>query len=239
MTYKTIKSSVVLVSTTRTGKVKCWMAHIVRRESLDVTAGQYFVRSSYWQESKSGVKSKVIESEPYLVEGKNIGRANETSAKEQASLEFERMITKQMDKGYAEVGKKSKILPLPMLAQKFKERSHKIEWPAYVQPKYNGMRMLYDGKKAWSRGGKMMIPDVIKHLQFDTKGYIVDGELMLPGNKPLQTTMSAAKRYQPGVSDTLEYWVYDVIAPTLSYEDRLNVLKSIFLSRDKILISEG
>ena len=227
MIYKTIKSSNILVSSTRTGKVKAWRAHIVQRESLDVTAGQYFVRSSYWQESKSGVKSKVIESEPYLVEGKSIGRSNETSAKEQAELEFQRMITKQMDKGYAEVGKKSKILPLPMLAQKFKERSHKIVWPAYVQPKLNGQRMLYNDDVAWSRGGKFIIPKCIAHLTFDTQGYIIDGELILEGNRLLQETMKAAKKYRAGVSEKLQYWVYDIVDTTLTFKERSALLKKI------------
>ena len=75
--------------------------------------------------------------------------------KEQVTLEFDSMVKKQIDKGYTEIGKKSKVLPLPMLAQKYKERNHKLKWPVMTQPKYDGNRMLFDGNRGWLRGWKV------------------------------------------------------------------------------------
>jgi hypothetical protein len=202
---KTILTSSIYISKTRKGNEKLWRAHVVQDEE------RYFTQTEYWQKNQVGDDTVHVFSDPYEAKPKNVGKANETTARAQAYSEWDSIIQKQVDKGYAEEGKVSEVLPLPMLAQKFTERKHTLTWPVYVQPKYNGMRMLYDGKKAWSRGGKLMIPEVIQHLQFDTKGCIVDGELILPGNQLLQETMKAAKKYRPGVSDKLTYVVYDVV----------------------------
>jgi DNA ligase-1 len=224
---KIVQSSPVLVSKTRIGKDKFWQAHIVTEK------GQWYTQTSYWQSTADGGQSVVQWSDPYEATPKNVGRANETSAEGQALFEFNSMVTKQRDKGYTEPGKKSQILPLPMLAQKFSERGTKMRWPVWVQPKYNGQRMLFDGRVGWSRGGKYIIPEVIQHLvgalpKLD--GNIIDGELMLPGNLLLQETMKATKKYTPGLSETLVYMVYDVVAPDMTFSERHELLKRIVKS---------
>ena len=225
MSLKVIKRSDVLSSETRTGKDKFWVQEIVK------IGKEYFTRSEHWQASKGGTESKHTFSTPYPVFGKNIGRSNETTPLEQAELEFASSVKKQMDKGYGKGGKRTDILPLPMLAHKFKERKHKIDWSnAHAQPKLDGSRMLFDGKKAWSRSGKLMIPEVIEHLKFDTGGYIVDGELILPGNVKLQETMKATKKYRKGISDQLLYMVFDVVEPDMVFSERYEILKSLFTS---------
>jgi DNA ligase-1 len=40
---------------------------------------------------------------------------------------------------------------------------------------------------------------------------IIDGELLLPHMPPLQETSRAAKKFRKGISDTLEYHVYDIV----------------------------
>jgi ATP-dependent DNA ligase len=220
--FEIIESSQPLVAKTRLGKDKFWQGHVVRQGT------QWFTQASYWQINKDGVKSKVQWSDPYEATPKNVGKANETSAKDQAYSEYESMINLQLDKGYVDETTTSSstiVRPLPMLAQKFSERGDKLQWPVLVQPKYNGMRMLYDGKTAWSRRGKDMIPEVIKHLMFDTGGLIADGELILPGNVLLQDTMSAAKKYRAGVSDKLLYIVYDSVDSTIPFYDRYEAIK--------------
>jgi DNA ligase-1 len=170
-------------------------------------------------------------SDPYLVKGKNIGRANQTFPEEQAKLEFQRAIQKQKDKGYLEDGEEETILPLPMLAHKFTDRGSSVKWPAYVQPKLNGQRMLFDGEKGWSRGGKIILPEVIAHIKEALgelpSGMILDGELMLPGNQLLQESMKAIKKYRPGVSETLQYWVYDIVHTRLPFKERYERLRGL------------
>ena len=223
-----IQSSPILVSKTRTGKDKFWQAHVV-------TEGKsWYTQTSYWQVNKAGEKSVVQWSDPYEATPKNVGRANETSAESQAYFEFESMVTKQRDKGYTEPGTKTTIRPLPMLAQKFSERGTKMQWPVWVQPKYNGQRMLFDGKDGWSRGGKDIIPECIAHIgfAFPPLNDIIDGELILPGNVLLQETMKATKKYVPGVSETLKYRVYDVVLPDMPFSQRFEVLKAYAADRN-------
>jgi len=202
---KIIKSSPVLQSVARKGNAKFWQCHIVQDNN------RWFTQTSWWQELTDGSLSTAQFATPYECKPKNLGKKNEISGEAQATKEFDAIVKKQTDKGYHEEGKVTKVLPLPMLAQKFTERKHKITYPVFVQPKYNGMRMLYDGDKAWSRGGKLIIPEVVAHLQFNTKNIVIDGELILPDNPKLQVTMKAAKKFRPGASDKLQYVVYDII----------------------------
>lgn len=225
---KIIHSSPILASKTRVGKDKYWQAHVV-------TDGKaWYTQTSYWQVNKAGEKSVTQWSDPYEATPKNVGKANETSAEEQARSEFDSMVTKQRDKGYTEPGTKTTIRPLPMLAQKFSERGTKMQWPVFVQPKYNGQRMLFDGKDGWSRGGKDIIPECIAHIAdaFPPLNDIIDGELILPGNVLLQETMKATKKYVPGVSEKLVYRVYDVVLPDMPFSQRFEVLKAYVANRN-------
>lgn len=223
---KIVHSTPVLQSTTRIGKVKFWQGHVLCDDR-----GQWFTQSSYWQTNNDSSSSVIQFSDPYYVCGKNIGRSNETSAETQAYLEIERVFKKQTDKGYSETGQKSKVLPLPMLAHKFSEKRHKVIWPAFVQPKLNGQRMLLDNSGGWSRGGKSIIPECIAHIRNELgplpEGSILDGELILPGNPLLQQTMTAIKKFRPELSPTLMYWVYDIVDPTRPFSERFETLKSL------------
>lgn len=217
---KIYRSSSVLESTTRTGSAKFWQGHV----SND--GDQWFTQTSHWQVNKAGVKSKVQFSDPYEAKPKNVGKSNETSAKEQAISEFDSMVLKQMDKGYAEPGKKSKVRDLPMLAQKFKDKKKKVIYPAIVQHKLDGNRMLQKDRECWSRGGKDMVVECVKHLTFNTQGYTIDGELIMPGNVPLEETSQALKAYKAGISEQLTYQVYDVMVDK-PYTERYELLKTL------------
>jgi DNA ligase-1 len=217
------KSTPILKSTTRTGKAKYWQGHVAQ------DGERWFTQTSYWQLKNDGSPSTVQWSEAYEVEPKNVGRANATTAEQQAHLELESTLKRQRDKGYAEEGEASSAPPLPMLAHKFSDRGHKVVWPAYVQPKLNGQRMLFDGVRGWSRGGKEILPDCIAHIREQIanlpEGVILDGELILPGNPLLQKTMTAIKKFRPDLSPTLVYWVYDLIHPTLPFSERFTLLR--------------
>jgi ATP-dependent DNA ligase len=217
---KTFHSSPVLVSKTRTGKDKFWQAHIVTE------GGRWYTQTSYWQGTADGKTSKVQFSDPYEATPKNVGRANETSAKDQARDEFRSMVQKQQDKGYTEPGKVSAVRPLPMLAQTFSKRKKSLVYPVLVQPKLDGNRMLQQDEECWSRGGKDMVLPAVQHLLFDTEGQVVDGELILPGNVPLEETAQALKSYKPGISEKLTYIVYDIMLDS-PYSERLAVLKAL------------
>lgn len=225
MTMEIQYSTPVLQSQTRTGKAKFWQGHVVRRGE------NWYTQTSYWQTKNDGSSSAVQWSEVYEVKPKNVGRSNETSAEQQAHLELESAVKGQRDKGYAGEGEDPDTLPLPMLAHKFSDRGHKVIWPAYVQPKLNGQRMLFDGERAWSRGGKEIIPECIAHIRDQIGplpgGIILDGELILPGNPLLQKTMTAIKKFRPELSPALLYWVYDLVDPSLPFSKRLEKLSGL------------
>jgi len=220
---KTLKESPILQSLTRTDKKKFW---VMRAYTED---GSCFYAKSYWQESLDGVKSKVQTSVPVEVFGKNIGRANETTPEEQLISEFDSRVKKQRDKGYSEDGSMDHIPTKPMLANKYKDKKHKVVFPCFVQPKFNGFRMLKegDGTEAWTRGGKPHAEACVTHLMWDTGKVMVDGELMMPDAKTLQDTSKYAKKFYPGFSENLSYYVYDVVIPDFSFAERYEVLKEM------------
>lgn len=216
-----IKSSDWYISENKAGLRKFWRIHILK------SATEYFTQTEWYQLTKTGRETKKQLSEPYFAEPTNVGRANERDSRTQAEFEFDAVIKKQRDKGFQLPGEKVQSYPMPMLAHKFVDHAEKISFPCYVQPKLNGMRMLFDGLEGWSRGNKQVIPDVIKHLNFDTSGFILDGELMLPNNQLLQESMKAIKKYRPELSPKLLYHVYDIVDSGLTYEERYKIILDV------------
>jgi len=219
---KYVKSSEWHVSENKAGMEKFWRLHIVGDGTY------HYTQTEWYQVSKTGRETKKQTSTPYLAVPTNVGRANERDNKMQAEFEFNSIIEKQRDKGYTVKGEKKKTdREMPMLAHKFTDHKKKVEFPIYVQPKLNGMRMLFNGDEGWSRGNKEIIPEVIQHLKFDTGGYILDGELMLPNNVLLQESMKAIKKYRPELSPELCYHVYDIVDATLTFEERNTVIQKL------------
>ena len=218
-----IKSSDWLISENKAGGEKFWQVHILSE------GDNYYTQTSWYQISKTGRETKRQTSDAYFAAPTNVGRANERNSEAQAYFEYNAIIAKQKDKGYRASGERKNVHPMPMLAHKFTDHKGKVEFPVFVQPKLNGMRMLFDGQTGWSRGNKEIIPEVIQHLKFDTGGYILDGELMLPDNQLLQESMKAIKKYRVDLSPKLIYHVYDIVDDTLSYEERSIIVWQLWL----------
>ena len=153
---------------------------------------------------------------------KNIGKTNETTAKEQAILEAEALIVKKLKEGYSESieqAKEDEVI-LPMLAKNYEDEKHKIDWNnCYIQPKLDGMRCLafIDGKggvKLMSRQGREITttPHIIKDLSTITDVVILDGELYVHGGN-FQENMRLIKKFRKGETDVkVKYHVYDLIS---------------------------
>ncbi|MCI0527011.1 MAG: hypothetical protein L0Y56_06085 [Nitrospira sp.] len=165
--------------------------------------------------------------------GKNTGRANQTTAYEQACLEAEAKWNKKRDAKYVEDPSGTSLILLPMLAQDYKKRSHNIEYPAFVQPKLNGIRMLArkvgPGEILFtSRRGKEF--NALHHLvrrldEVMDLGAILDGELY-NHDLPLQDIASAVRREKSHheLTETIQYWVYDCIIDDATFEKRYKFL---------------
>jgi ATP-dependent DNA ligase len=168
--------------------------------------------------------------------GKNIGRANETSALEQALSELNSKLNKLLDKGYkrdntngadllgflkSQEGTDATGSLKPMLAQKDKD---KIKLPGYVQRKYDGVRCFTFIENAQirkvSRNGKPFqhlghLDKELKELMdlspgdLPYKSWIIDGELY-SHELSFQQIISAIKREQPS-NELIQYRIYDMI----------------------------
>jgi DNA ligase-1 len=164
--------------------------------------------------------------EDVIKEGKNIGKANETTPAEQALSEAESKWEGKIKKGYvedvdrAEGGEKDIDGGYDcILAHKFKDHSHKIKYPAYVQPKLNGHRCLAiieDGKcTLWSRTRKPItsMPHIVKELEgvYTRGSYKLDGELYNHSYKDnFEALASLIRQEVPADNCTdVEYHVYD------------------------------
>jgi DNA ligase-1 len=174
----------------------------------------------YYEQTHGIVGGKLQETRTHVKQGKNIGKANETSAMEQCNLEAQSLWNKKRDRrGYSEDITESKPVR-PMLAKPYDQK--KMDFPAYTQPKLDGIRCLaelVDNKVVLkSRQGKVFTAlghierDVLPVLQAHPYA-ILDGELY---NHTLrddfQKLVSAIKRDDPSVdSDLIQYHVYDII----------------------------
>jgi|WetSurMetagenome_2_1015567.scaffolds.fasta_scaffold68975_2 hypothetical protein len=212
-----IKESPILESTTRTGKKKYWQGFVSQ------IVDKFYVQTSYWQDTADG-QSKIQYSEPKYAEPTNVGRSNERSNKEQAFFELDALVKKQNDKGYFGEGVEAQELPLPMLANKWHDKKHTIQYPIILQPKLDGIRMLMQDGKCWSRMGKEIIPEVVQHIARHTNGLILDGELIWEGVS-FQDTMRAIKKYNPETSPKLKYHVFDIVNTEKPFEDRYDMLE--------------
>lgn len=157
---------------------------------------------------------------------KNTGKANATTASEQALKEARAMHKHKVTRKYALSPSEAQEEEIqPMLAQDFEKRKDRnVTYPCDFQPKVDGARALarWDGDRVilTSRGAREWL--VPQHLnreleKFLPKDCILDGELYIHG-EDFQDLMSWVKRDQPNTKK-LEYHVYDM--PMVNGEDSL------------------
>ena len=167
-----------------------------------------------------------------ISEGKNIGKANETSYLEQAWSEMTSKVNKQRDKGYTDKPSKDEKILRPMLAKSYRDHFDKIEFPCFVQPKLDGMRSLalMDADVGLrSRLGKSIT--TVKHINKVLTEHMdnftcLDGELYIHG-KDFQKLISAIKRDTPSPdSCKIEYHVYDWVS-NKPFKERTEYVKEI------------
>lgn len=151
-----------------------------------------------------------------VVPGKNIGRSNETTPKQQAEFEAKSRMKKQIDKGYRENTDELKDLDLlPMLANDYLKQGHRIKYPCYASAKLDGVRCLAiyteDGVILKSRGGKLYdVKHIIDQLQGIMQvGQVWDGELYIHG-KYLEEIVSAVKKPNDNTKD-IHFIIFDFV----------------------------
>jgi DNA ligase-1 len=226
---KKIQTLPTLYSLSSKGKVKQWTVSVEEQD------GSFYLCSAH------GYLDQTITSDySSAIVGKNIGKKNETSPREQAKLEAKSKWQSKIDKNYTEAiptSVESFTKLRPMLAQKYSERKHYIKFPAYVQPKLDGVRSLAtfknDAYEFTSRGDKVYstvnhLSDSLKQLKY-TPALVFDGEIYIHG-KSLQEINSAVKKLREETAQ-LEFWIFDLAIPKLTFKERLKIIESMCLTR--------
>jgi DNA ligase 1 len=192
----------------------------------------------------SGIESgKIVESIWTTAEGKNTGKLNETSAEEQAEKEIEARYRKQKETGYWEKIKDIDKFQYfsPMLAHKWIEHKDKVDWSrgAYISPKMDGVRCIFQKSGATSRNGKFYVsfPHILRELKplFDQNpDLILDGECYTHRLKNnFDKIISLAKKLKPTNEDLVEsekylqFWIFDCPSIGDNFHTRYNSLKEL------------
>ncbi len=190
----------------------------------------------WFYEQEHGLLGGKLQTSRTYVKGKNAGRANETSDEQQAEKEAEAKWKQKRDRsGYSETIPEDKPL-MPMLAQSHDKHGHKIAYPAYIQPKLDGIRCFIhvDGEnvKLVSRTGKEFVSlghiadavsELVSVMGKSVGSFILDGELYNHQFKEdFQGLVSAIKRDKPSENTHLvQFHCYDYVAEGKDFEDRI------------------
>lgn len=181
-----------------------------------------------------GKKQKLVQ---LVKEGKNIGRANETTPEQQAMVEAKGKLNKKLDGAYVVVERtglfaeeeinETRQVPKPMLAYDFQDcLNHlKQDMKIDIQPKLDGIRCLgnLNTGELYSRQGKLIVgcPHIEKQLlelrkEFDKSVEWVDGELYnheISFQEIVSLVRKSVNLEIKEAEEKIQYHIYDCISP--------------------------
>lgn len=198
------------------------------------------------------VDMKMTTSAPTIISsGKNLGKKNATNALTQAYNDCMSKYRTKIKAGYSDSKPDTKIsasknqIPFPMALKTWKDFGHRLNYPLYLQPKLDGLRMialLDKNKKVILKSRRLHdiagFDKLRAELQtlYDNsndKTIILDGELYKHG-MDLQT-ISGIVRSDARVSEEeeLRFMLFDCfsIGDTSAFDDRLARLESFIADR--------
>lgn len=199
-----------LFKKTSTGKIQTW---------------EVWTEGAVMHSQSGQLDGKLIKSSDTISEGKNIGKANETSKEKQAELEAESRWRSKKKKGYveqlvdAEEDKTSDLVEggyLPTLAKVYEKAKQHVVFPCAAQPKLDGNRATYaGGEDMWSRTRKKIVsvPHIPRFLNTHSDFRKLDGELYNHALRDDFETLSHIvnqKKTPAKNHEIMEYHVYDI-----------------------------
>ena len=212
---------------TKTGATQEW--------TIEVVGNKY--------RSHSGqVGGAITTNEWTICYGKNVGRANETTDKEQTMAEAVAKRTKKLESGYFENIKhinKTQYFE-PMLAAKWEDCKDKVTYPIASQAKLDGIRCIVTKDGMFSRNGKPIIsaPHIRESLAGLFKKHpdlIFDGELYADKfANDFNKIVSLVKKTKPTDADLkesekqIEYHIYDLPSSNNNFIKRMYDLGILF-----------
>lgn len=224
-----MKTFPTLYKKTSTGKIQYWTisshSQIGQMDEEEYAPEWGLITTKFGQ-----VDGKEQVTYDTITKGKNSGKKNATTAVEQAEAEAQAKWEKQLKKGYvqtlggAQADETDDLIEggvVPMLAHKFAEQAHKIKYPAFVQPKLDGIRCIAIVKEGaatlWSRTRKPITscPHIIQELEaaFEGMDIILDGELYNHDMKSdFEKVVSLVRQEEPAEGhEIVQYHVYDTV----------------------------
>jgi len=232
---------------TSTGAIQFWTIEVLAYLPTREEPGEPPMAQMMTTYGQLGTDSPQLTAD-IIKKGKNDGKKNATTPFQQADAEARARHEKQLKKGYVasvEAAQAEEVDALveggilPMLAHKFADQAHKIKFPAYVQPKLDGIRcisILKDGKcTLWSRTRKQItsMPHIVAAIEKLKVDIVFDGELYNHTHKAnFEHIVSLVRQEVPGPRHTdVQYHIYD-IATQDTFEKRsakLRYLKESWL----------
>lgn len=230
-----------LFKRTTTGAIQCWTIRVVGN----------VIHTVYGQQD-----GKMQETQDVISVGKNVGRANETTPGEQAMKEAEAKFQGKFKRGYVQELDRAEQAEsnheggvAPMLAQAFAKHAHKIVYPAFCQPKLDGIRCIavYDASTPavtlWTRTRKPIdtVPHINEALEVLFVGagidrdLVVDGELYNHEMRDQFEQIVSRVRKQRGHEDAakIQYHIYDCVQTDVQFSERWATIQAWLLESDR------
>lgn len=191
------------------------------------------------------VDGKLTTSKPTICAPKNVGKASETTGEQQALLEAQAKAKLKIDKGYVtdinEVDSSDAFTP--MLAKEYSKFKHKIKYPCYAQPKFDGVRSnvsLSTGQLSREGRPQLSAPHLFEAIKpILTDNMVIDGEIYNHELKhDFDRIISLARKSKPTTEDltesanVLQYHIYDIFfkdKPEMPFLERTTYI-SLLLS---------
>ncbi len=218
------------------------------------------IKAELWTEHGI-LDGKITRSVPtYITVPKNIGKSNERNVFQCALIHARSLMDKQIQKGSSTTqGNLNNIkrdMYYPMLAKKYTDEESSIKFPAYIQPKLDGIRCVcflkkpnssYESVVLYSRTlkqfnafdylKKLLYPILNKFYDNDNKESLyLDGELYVHG-KRLQDISGHSRRDETtNVEERNEYHIYDCFYPSnlsMKFSDRHELLVKVLDKLDE------
>lgn len=240
-----------LYKLSKTGSVQEWEIKVVENDD-----------STTHIVTTHGQKDGKMQIERREVEGKNTGRANETTSFQQGVQEARKKWEDKKKSGYQEdLTDVSNVTVLPMLAKRYDEAGHKIEIPYIIQPKLDGMRALVFPVGAQVPGSSHQVKiisrlgnsiDTVPHINAEIqklgilkKGDYLDGELYTT-EYPFEDLVGLLKTGTVGEDKAaklkhVKFHAFDYFNtsdPSMKFIDRFKKLKSMVKNAKTIVLVE-